>query len=36
MGHDPLDTHVDSHFHVVNAFDMPGMRFDPIRGTFVS
>ncbi|KAJ9123104.1 hypothetical protein QFC22_001294 [Naganishia vaughanmartiniae] len=36
MGHDPLDTHVDSHFHIVDAFDMPGMRFDPIRGTFVS
>lgn len=36
MGHDPLDTHVDSHFHVVNAFDIPGMRFDAVRGTFVT
>ncbi|GHJ86100.1 hypothetical protein NliqN6_2502 [Naganishia liquefaciens] len=36
MGHDPLDTHVDSHFHVINSFDIPGLRFDAVRGTFVS
>jgi hypothetical protein len=25
---------VDSHFKVVGAFDMPGWRFDNVKGTF--
>jgi hypothetical protein len=25
---------VDSHFKVVGAFDMPGWRFDSVKGTF--
>lgn len=31
---DPEEVAVDSHFRVVGAFEMPGWRFDNVKGTF--
>jgi hypothetical protein len=31
---DPEEVTVDSHFRVVGAFEMPGWRFDNVKGTF--
>ncbi len=32
---DPMEVNPEAHFKVVGAFEMPGIRFDPVRGTFV-
>jgi hypothetical protein len=31
---DPEEVTVDSHFRIVGAFEMPGWRFDNVKGTF--
>ena len=36
-GDQPIDVEemtVDAHFRVINAFEMPGWRFDNVKGTF--
>ena len=32
----PTEVNLDSHFSVVDAFDMPPVRFDPVRSGFVT
>lgn len=32
---DPSEVNVESHFSVVDSFDMPAMRYDPVRSGFV-
>lgn len=34
FGIDPEELTVDSHFKIVGAFDMPGWRFDSVKGAF--
>ncbi|KAL7421454.1 DNA-directed DNA polymerase epsilon, subunit B [Cryptotrichosporon argae] len=33
---DPAEVNIDKHFAVVDAFDMPPVRFDPVRGGFTT
>lgn len=31
---DPTEVNVEAHFSVVDSFDMPAVRFDPVRAAF--
>jgi DNA polymerase epsilon subunit 2 len=31
---DPAEVHVESYFNVIDAFEMPAQRYDPVRNAF--